>query len=217
MFKSLLNSINKGYYIILMALLHLHRLPQTSITPAKQRHSADICHVAASSTSKLFNDILSTERIGQCSFTSLTLLLATAIQISHEARLAAYNSAAVLSIQAQGQLEQILPVLSAISCHWSSAEAIGNLYEDLLKQFKRQMLSSFDFQAPGLLPEFSHYPNQSGIQESFQTMENDSLGSGGNLGTNLQALFTEDQTEALLDIDTEAIIEWLAISMNNES
>lgn len=129
-----------------LALLQLHRIPDpsyTSVDVANDRTSRETSHTAALSITRVFDDILAQQSINQCWFTASTILLAAAIPISHEARLAAKARATVLAIQAQNQLERLLPILSAVSKYWSSAEAILNIYEGLLKQLKRQTQSSF--------------------------------------------------------------------------
>lgn len=205
-----------------MALLHLHRLSQPSSTPAEhlqQQTSTDICHTSASSIANLFGDILSTKTIGQCWFTSLTLLLATAIQISHEARSVANDGATVLSIQAQNRLERFLPVMYAVSQYWPSAEAILSLYTDILKQLKRQTQSSFRVQTMAVSPYTAQSPlngenNTTATRFGDQSLSEDN-NSLGNVGM-LQALFGAGQVDSLLDLDFDGMNDdWLAQSMSH--
>ncbi|KAK4941557.1 hypothetical protein LTR10_018576 [Elasticomyces elasticus] len=174
-----------------LALLKLHRLSRTLFPTLKgiqETNSSTTCHRAASSISKIFDGIVSIDRLNSCWFTGLTALLAITIQVSHEARTAARDGVAVLAIQAQNELERILPVISALSHYWSSAEAILRLYEDLLVQFKRQSMSWAD------PPPVTHSPaNSQGVHSDPNFVswmdDNDSLGSAGAFGSDWQALF----------------------------
>ena len=53
------------------------------------------------------------DAIESCSFTSLTALLSAAIQMSYEARSAATSGDAVLALQSQNRLENMLPAMTA--------------------------------------------------------------------------------------------------------
>lgn len=174
-----------------LALLGLHRLSRTLfpfLPGIQQTNSMTTCHKAASAITKVFDDIVSIDRISSCWFTALTSLLATTIQVSHEARTAAKDGVAVLAIQAQNDLERILPVIAAVSQYWSSAEAILRLYEDLLVQFKRQSMSWAD---PVPTTQSAGNPQSLPQDENLISWvnDNDSLGSAGAFGSDWQALF----------------------------
>jgi transcriptional regulatory protein AMDR len=132
-----------------LALLHLHRMPDTTyaaLDNSQTRTSSETCHTATLSITRIFDDISARDGVRKCWFTASTILLAAAIQISHEARSAAKANTTVLAIQAQNQLERLLPIIMAVSKYWSGAEAILHIYEGLLKQLKKQTQSSFDIQ-----------------------------------------------------------------------
>lgn len=88
---------------------------------------------------------------------------------------------------------------------------------DLLKQFKRQTQSSFDFQQLESPAENFHSPDQNEAQNLFHADDNQSLGSGGVLGNNWQALFGDGQAEIFPDLGLESVDDWLATSMNINS
>ena len=101
--------------------------------------SIEICHNAASSISQLFNSLLIAHKLGQCWFTALTMLLATAIQISLEARIASSSGSQILGLQAQSRLENLFPVMSEVAIYWPSTEAIDRLFRDVLANLKLEM------------------------------------------------------------------------------
>ncbi|RVX74985.1 hypothetical protein B0A52_01262 [Exophiala mesophila] len=198
-----------------MALLHSHRplAPSLdSIDLARRRTSSEACHGAASTISKCFTDLLSSNQLDQCWFTSLMALLATAIQINHEARSSARAGANILAIQAQSRLQRILPVLSAISNYWSSAVAVHNLYQDLLKQYKRQLQSSIDMGAshadPFDLPSYQQTPS------STAGAALESLETGDFFNGDWQALFGAGQVDNSPDINVDGVEDWLTMSVD---
>ncbi|EXJ89086.1 hypothetical protein A1O3_02150 [Capronia epimyces CBS 606.96] len=178
-----------------LALLDLHRLSRTlfpALHDIQGMHSMATCHNAASSISKLFDDVVSIDGISSCWFSSLTALLAITIEVSHETRTATKDGVAVLAIQAQNRLERILPVLTAISRYWSSAEAILRLYEDLLVQFKIQSKSWAEPHPLGISQpnESSNGVHQDVASGSASWVDNDhGVGSAEASGLDWQALF----------------------------
>lgn len=199
-----------------LALLHLHRLPGELFPPADSAHednSSVTCQTAATAISKLFDDILAAQVISRCWFTALTSLLATAIQVGHEARTAARNRAAILAIQAQARLQRLLPAMSAVSAYWPSAEAILHVYKDLLVQFKRQSQASSNAQHNSISESSSSHAEQTTTQHNNQGVmwagDNDSLGDVGVSGNDWQALFGAGSPHRFPELDFEGVNEWL--------
>lgn len=198
-----------------MALLHSHRPLHPSldsIDVARRRTSSEACRSAAATISKIFTDLLSSKLLDQCWFTSLTALLATTIQINHEARSSARTGANVLAIQAQACLQRILPVISAISDYWSSAVAVHNLYQDLLKQYKRQLHASIDSEASHADP-FDLLPHvQTPLAPTGEASE--TLGNGDIFNGDWQALFGAGQMDKSPEIDVDGMEDWLTMSVD---
>ncbi|KAI9738141.1 MAG: hypothetical protein M1818_005570 [Claussenomyces sp. TS43310] len=204
-----------------LALLHVHRLPHFPSMTSDQAISIGTCHAAAEAIVKLFEDISAVRNIGNCWFTALTLLLAVALQFSHEARAAARQGSTILAIQAQNGLERILPIMVEVSRFWSSAEAIFNLYEDLAKQLKQHIQSSFDFQALDLSPAAFQSPINSEhptlryeTQDPQQYEDNPGLGSVSVSDRDLQAMFGAGQADSFPDMNYAGMQDWLAFPLN---
>ena len=199
-----------------LALLHLHRLPEDTFPHAdsvQKLNSNVTCQTAATAISKLFDDMIAAKAISMCWFTVLTSLLATAIQISHEARTAARSRAAILAIQAQTRLQRLLPALSAVSPYWPSAEAILHVYNDLLLQFQKQSQASSNIQHNLVSGLSSRDVEQTTSQDNEETSilidSNDSLGIVGVSGTDWQALFGAGSPHRFPELDFEGVDEWL--------
>jgi transcriptional regulatory protein AMDR len=108
-----------------------------------QQKSFNTRHTAALSISKIFEDIVTIDAVERCSFTSLTALLSAAIQMSYEARAAADTGEAILALQSQHRLENLLPTMTALATYWPSAEAIDSIFRKLSTEVKDQMRSHF--------------------------------------------------------------------------
>jgi transcriptional regulatory protein AMDR len=133
-----------------LALLHLHRisidtnqLSHSSVSEQEQHKSLSTRHTAALSISKIFDGIIALRAIERCSFTSLTALLAAAIQMSSEARSAAGSGEVVLALQSQNRLESLLPAMKDIATYWPSSEAIDSIFRKLSIEVKEQTKSYF--------------------------------------------------------------------------
>ncbi|PMD47143.1 hypothetical protein L207DRAFT_575941 [Hyaloscypha variabilis F] len=133
-----------------LALLHLHRITvdKSQSSPSSnssngQQKSLNTRHTAALSISKIFDDIVTIDAVERCSFTSLTALLSAAIQMSYEARAAADTGEAILALQSQHRLENLLPAMTALATYWPSAEAIDSIFRKLSTEVKEQMRSHF--------------------------------------------------------------------------
>ncbi|KIW25902.1 uncharacterized protein PV07_09038 [Cladophialophora immunda] len=210
-----------------LALLHLHRMPDLTYPSFKvdpSHTSSKTCHTAALSIARLFDDISARNGVRQCWFTALTILLAAAIQISHEARLAAKANMTVLALQAQSQLESLLPVIKSVSEYWSGAEAILHLYTDLLKQLKRQTQSSFATQTDVKAHSNVSYelPSPTNVNRYASDAEmspeqgnNHPLGSVGYLGDDWQALFGAGDGQPGdfpdMDLGIAGVDDWLTL------
>ncbi|KEF61941.1 uncharacterized protein A1O9_03513 [Exophiala aquamarina CBS 119918] len=199
-----------------LALLHLHRLPEELFPhadPVQKLNSNVTCQAAATAISKLFDDIIAANAISMCWFTALTSLFATALQISHEARTAARNRAAILAIQAQTRLRQVLPAISAVSPYWPSAEAILHVYNDLLVQFQKQSQATSNVQYDlhsGLSSRRDELTiTQASDHNAMLVENNDSLGIVGVSGTDWQALFGAGSPHRFPELDFEGVDEWL--------
>ncbi|RDL32478.1 uncharacterized protein BP5553_08934 [Venustampulla echinocandica] len=128
-----------------LALLQLYRTthlasrsfsPQVSISLNHSPKSVEICHNSATSISQLFSTLLMSRKIDQCCFTALSLLLASAIQISLKARFASSSSPPILALQAQSRLEDLFPVMEEVAKYWPSVEAIHRLFRGVLGEMK---------------------------------------------------------------------------------
>lgn len=67
------------------------------------------------------------------------MLLATAIQMSLEARSSCSSGSSILGLQAQSRLETLLSVTTEIPKYWPSVEAAYRLFRDLLCNMKSEM------------------------------------------------------------------------------
>jgi transcriptional regulatory protein AMDR len=134
--------IHLHYNLALLQLYRTTHLASRSVTPRVSislKHSSksiEICHNAATSISQLFGSLLTSRKIDQCCFTALPLLLASAIQISLEARLASSSSSAILTLQAHSRLEDLFPIMEEVAKYWPSVEAIHCLFRDVLGEMK---------------------------------------------------------------------------------
>ena len=133
-----------------LALLHLHRITvdtnqssNSSVSEREQQKSSNTRATAALSIAKIFDDIVATDNVERCSFTSLTALLSAAIQMSYEARSAASSGDIVLSLQSQTSLENMLPAMTAIASYWPSADAIDSIFRKLSIEVKDQLKQHF--------------------------------------------------------------------------
>ncbi|KAJ5620908.1 hypothetical protein N7510_004892 [Penicillium lagena] len=187
-----------------LALLHLHRLADPTagdMTGPPPNKSSDTCHVSAQALIGLLNTMVVKESIGQCWFTCQTMLLATALQTSLEARITARNGPAVLAIQAQSRLDQLMPIAESLSHYWPSAEAVWHLYQGLLKQLKRQTEAASGFN-PAVYPAGSGSDKLDSIldiQEAFDDHTRDTLEN------NWAALFGAGYAEPFLDSQQDDI------------
>ena len=206
-----------------LALLHLHRVPDAShvsSSAVEDRTSAETCHTVAMSICKLFDELSIRHSIGQCWFTAPTMLLATAIQMSQEARLAATADRTVLAIQVQNHLEGLLPIIRAVSKYWCGAEAILHLYKDLLRQLRQQTQSTFDlheqtdasYELPSPLGESDI--GMSPSQRRSRMNHTHRLGSVEHLGDDWRTLFGAGQSGNFPDMGYAALDEWLTLPMN---
>ena len=206
-----------------LALLHLHRVPDAtyvSSSAGEDRTSAETCRTVALSIGRLFDEVSIRRSIGQCWFTAPTTLLATAIQMSQEARSAAAGNRTVLAIQVQNHLESLLPIIRAVSKYWCGAEAILHLYKDLLRQLRQQTQSTFDLREQTEASyELPSPTNESDIgmspnQRRSRMNHTHRLGSVEHLGDDWRTLFGAGQSGNFPDIGYAALDEWLTLPMN---
>ena len=148
------------------------------------------------------------------------MLLATAIQMSQEARSAAAANRAVLAIQVQNHLESLLPIIRAVSSYWCGAEAILHLYKDLLRQLRQQTQATFDlreqtdasYELPCPLDESDI--SMSPSQRRSRMDHTHRLGSVEHLGNDWRTLFGAGQSGNFPDMGYAALDEWLTLPMN---
>jgi transcriptional regulatory protein AMDR len=70
------------------------------------------------------------------------MLLASAIQMSLEARSANSSGSSILGLQAQSQLENLFSAMNEVAKYWPSVEAIYRLFQDVLNNIKAEMVRS---------------------------------------------------------------------------
>jgi transcriptional regulatory protein AMDR len=160
-----------------LALLQLYRTtylssrsfsPRVSISLNHSPKSVEICHNAAASISQLFNSLHMSLKLDHCCFTALSLLLASAIQISLEARLASTCSSPILALQAQSRLEDLFPIMEEVSKYWPSVEAILRLFRGVLCEMKQEFEISHE-------AEHSRATRDSGV--NLQTVQRNGFGA----------------------------------------
>ena len=114
-------------------------------------HRIDICNGAASSIAAIMGSIAAKGDIAQCWHTAVTAILASAIQISSQARRALLlnNGSSVLALSALERLEALSPVLLALATYWPGAEGIQRLFDGIQSGFIQQLAGNMRTGPPG--------------------------------------------------------------------
>ncbi|KAE9363235.1 hypothetical protein N431DRAFT_423752 [Stipitochalara longipes BDJ] len=200
-----------------LALLHLHRITieigessTSSNSSNEQQKSLNTRHTAALSISKILDDILAIDAVERCSFTSLTALLSAAIQMSYEARSAVGTGEAILALQSQRRLENILPAMTAIAIYWPSAEAIESIFRKFSIEVKEQMKSQLSQLEPNI-GEFTLTTRPEISSNTGQTIWNPNF--NGSLATGWSNIFGVGDANVFANFEPLGLMDsWLTMS-----
>ncbi|RFU29299.1 hypothetical protein B7463_g7029, partial [Scytalidium lignicola] len=150
------------------------------------------------------------QRLDQSWFTALTMLLAAAIQMAREARIASSSGSHILCLQAQSRLENLFSVMNKVSEYWPSTEAIYRLFRDV--QAKMRLEIERTLQTEETL--------ETGRQIMPHSQDINHIGFEGPLlghpiglsEEDWSSLFGTSTISAFFDDDLNSLNDWLAYS-----
>lgn len=117
--------------------LYLHR-PQPSGRTSVSRSSncQGICSDASQAILSCLETIVFRDWTGQCSFTAVSAVMASAIQMSLDARQSLSQDNLVLALNAQDRLVRLLRCARELEKFWPSAGAVYGLFDQLSAELK---------------------------------------------------------------------------------
>ncbi|KAF9885003.1 hypothetical protein FE257_000826 [Aspergillus nanangensis] len=120
-----------------LVLLHLHR-PHSLPGPLIPRspNCQQICSDASQTILACLETIVLRNWTGQCSFTAVSAVMASAIQMSLDARMSLSQGTSVLALNAQDRLARLLRCARELENFWPSAGAVHSLFDQLSAELK---------------------------------------------------------------------------------